>query len=282
MRVSARWCEVLVFCVVGALFAPTEAHGQDRVTLCEREADAEQVFAYLQTAVEAGDRAGANACADAYLELAPRGAHVREANELVASMSERQAPDASQDHEAPAAAPERSQQYAYEERLPRRPRHFFSLSSGLQRQVFDGYGEADFGSRITIGGGGKISLVEERAYQLSVVVGHEGSLSYVSNYFGRGTHFLVDTSLNVGFQLDAAAGLPGFLLRVLYAPTLSAFSVPGTVSPDYFSLALASYQIVVGAQTERDWAISLSWAHAAHIWNSRTNFALSAQADFLF
>ena len=76
--------------LMGALFAfsftTQSAEAQNRAALCESESDAEQVFAYLQTAVEAGDRAGANACADAYLELAPRGAHVREANELVASM----------------------------------------------------------------------------------------------------------------------------------------------------------------------------------------------------
>ena len=72
--------------VVVAVGTLSTAQAQNRAALCERESDAEQVFAYLQTAVEAGDRAGANACADAYLELAPRGAHVREANDLVASM----------------------------------------------------------------------------------------------------------------------------------------------------------------------------------------------------
>ena len=76
--------------LMGALLAvgitAQSAQAQNRAALCESESDAEQVFAYLQIAVEAGDRAGANACADAYLELAPRGAHVREANELVASM----------------------------------------------------------------------------------------------------------------------------------------------------------------------------------------------------
>lgn len=84
--------------LMGALFAfsftTQSAEAQNRAALCESESDAEQVFAYLQTAVEAGDRAGANACADAYLELAPRGAHVREANELVALMRQRtEAPD---------------------------------------------------------------------------------------------------------------------------------------------------------------------------------------------
>ena len=76
--------------LMGALLAvgitAQSAQAQNRAALCESESDAEQVFAYLQIAVEAGDRAGANACADAYLELAPRGAHVRQANELVASM----------------------------------------------------------------------------------------------------------------------------------------------------------------------------------------------------
>lgn len=76
-----QWLWVMGFC----LFTQS-AQAQNRAALCESESDAEQVFAYLQTAVEADDRAGANACADAYLELAPRGAHVREANELVASM----------------------------------------------------------------------------------------------------------------------------------------------------------------------------------------------------
>ena len=76
-----QWLWVVGFC----LFTQS-AQAQNRAALCESESDAEQVFAYLQIAVEAGDRAGANACADAYLELAPRGAHVRQANELVASM----------------------------------------------------------------------------------------------------------------------------------------------------------------------------------------------------
>lgn len=88
--------------VVVAVGTLSTAQAQNRAALCEREADAEQVFAYLQTAVEAGDRAGANACADAYLELAPRGAHVREANELVASMVYR--PDVSL-HAPPSDVP---------------------------------------------------------------------------------------------------------------------------------------------------------------------------------
>ena len=77
---------VLMGVLLAVSVTTQSAKAQNRAVLCEREADAEQVFVYLQTAVEAGDRAGANACADAYLELAPRGAHVREANELIASM----------------------------------------------------------------------------------------------------------------------------------------------------------------------------------------------------
>jgi len=85
------WMRYLLVALFSAAFAvaSTKAQAQSRATLCEEEQDPEQAFTYLQIAVDAGDRAGANACADRYMELAPRGAHVGEANALVASMRQR-------------------------------------------------------------------------------------------------------------------------------------------------------------------------------------------------
>jgi len=132
---------------------------------------------------------------------------------------------------------------------------------------------------ISIGGGGKISLVEENEYQFSIVVGHQGALGYV-NDVGSGMSFW--TGLNLGLQFDAGVGQPGFLLRLLYTPTIG-------VTPAFWGAflggshtifsSLASYQIILGGRVEPDWALSLAWAHTV---DGRGTIAVSVQTDYLF
>ena len=171
--------------------------------------------------------------------------------------------------------------------LPRRPIYFFSVSAGLQWQRIRSLGaDLNIGPLIAIGGGGKVSLVEENEFQLAVVIGGQGSLGRVEPN-SSSSEFIFETGLNVGMQLDAAAGEPAFLMRVLYSPTVGGIWNSCSLGRcDGPLLRLLAYQIVIGVRTARDASVSAAWAHSLEpnpFASVRVEtMALSAQADFLF